>query len=208
MSLVNTTNPTNYILHLPDNGLTEMTQMNVQMYKPPVIEISGVDVPSGPLGKSRNMLPGTTLKYKPITFTFLVDQYFTAWLEMYRWNLAIQNYPSYNNKSFEDVSSADMYLHILNNAKDSTIMIHKFSLPFPSLIYPPTFNHNASTDYPMLMNVEFKYNMFTVLDANGEEIKPRIGIKEAGKIDFEKNKEEFVTKEDVLASFDKPFLQG
>lgn len=208
MSIKNTTNPTNYLLHVPDNGLTESIQMNVQVYKPPVIEISGIDIPSGPTGRSRSMVPSTTFKYKPFTVSVLVDESFQTWLEMYQWALAINDYHRYRNKAFEDVSNVSMFMHILDNHKRNTVLIHEFTSPFPSLIYPPTFNHTASTDYPMIMNVEFKYHTLNILDGQGNVIRPRKSVEDARDDMYNNIKEEYVLKDEILRNNVKPNFKG
>lgn len=181
MSILNTSNPTNFLLFLPDAGLTESIQMNIQVYKPPTIEIPGTNIPSGPFGKSRSHIPGTVFEYKPITMSILVDRDLNVWNDMYRWMLAIQNYKTMINKSFEETSQVSMYVHILDNMKDNTILIHEFVSPFPSLVYAPTFNHTASTQYPLIMNVEFKYHTFNVLDSQGNNVGERLTLQQAEK---------------------------
>lgn len=201
MSIINTTNPTNYLLNIPDNGLTEAIQMNVQVYKPPVIEIPGVDVPSGPFGKSRSHLPATTFKYKPITFSVLVDENLKTWLEAYQWALAIVNYPEYYNRAVEDTSDTSIYMHILDNKKQDTVVIHEFTYPFPSLIYPPTYNHTASTDYPMIMNMEIKYHTFFVRNAQGERISYRTTVENARNDEYNKRKNEHMMKDSPFEDY-------
>lgn len=198
MSIINTTNPTNFMLHIPDNGLTEAIQMNVQIYKPPIIEISGVDIPSGPFGKSRSHVPATTFKYKPISLSILVDKELKTWLEMYQWALAIVNYPEYYNREVEKTSDTSIYMHILDNKKENTVVIHEFTYPFPSLIYPPTYNHTASTDYPMIMNVEMKYHTFFVRDSQGNRLSYRKTVDQARQEEYNSLKDEYFQK-------DKPF---
>lgn len=207
MSILNTTNPTNFMLHIPDNGLTEAMQMNVQVYKPPVIEIPFVDQPSGQFGKSRSMLPGTAFKYKPITLSILVDRDLQTWNEMYTWAKAIVNYPDLQNREFENVSNASMFVHILDNQKTDTVLIHKFVDPFPSLIYPPTYNHTASTDYPMIMSVEFKYNMFHVLDKNGNDIMPRKTIDDARLDMYNMKHDDYHKRDSVMNNGTKPYFK-
>lgn len=201
MSIMNTANPTNYLLFIPDAGLTESIQMNVQVYKPPTIEIPGTNIPSGPFGKSRSHIPGTVFEYKPITMTILVDRDLTVWNDMYRWMLAIQNYKSMINKSFEESSQVSMYVHILDNMKENTVIIHEFTRPFPSLVYAPTFSHTASTQYPLIMNVEFKYHTLNILDSRGNNITERMTLQQA-----EKQNREDVIKDLHKNPIDKPII--
>lgn len=194
MSILNTSSATNYLLDIPDYGLSETIQMQVQSYTPPVIEIPMVKVPSGLHGKSVSMMAGTAFIYKPIRLSILVDENFSSWLEIVQWAMAIENYKKVTNESFDNVSGVNAHVHILDNHKKETVLIHQFTDPFPHLIYPPTFNHSAGSDYPMIMNVEIGYNTLNILDKNGDLIQPRKTIKEARDHEHNTLKEEYINK--------------
>jgi len=180
------------MLVIPDHEMTGTVQMQVQSYVPPTLELPLTKVPSQPFGKSVSMLPGTALIYKPINISILVDRELKSWKEIFQWMLAIENYKSYKNQSFRAVSGLSMYIHVLDNLKENTVAIHEFVEPFPHLLYPPTFNHTAGSDYPMVMNVEFGYNMFNLLDANGHDVMPRMTLDDAREHSYLERRDEYI----------------
>lgn len=199
MSILNTTNPTDYFLEIPDHGLTKTVQLNVQTYTPPTLILPPTDIPSAQFGMSRSYIPSTVLEYRPVTMSILLDKYHYAWQELYQWMMSLVNYDSLSNEYIEKgVSPRSMFVHYLDNHHRDIVMSHEFTHPFPMALSPPTYDHTISMDYPMACEVTFAYHTLRVLDKDGNQLGTRLNVQDAliEQYDKRKNDYEFLQKLD------------
>lgn len=179
MSLNNLSNITNFLLEIPDAGITEAFKLNVQNALIPGVRIPVTETPSGTKGLGRARLPGSTFEFDPLTIRFQVDEDLKSWLELYRWMLSINNYLTLENEGWMDgVLPKFISLHILDNTKSKSVMIIHYHGAWVSDLGEMEYSYTEESDPAITCMATFQYKYFEV-EVNGQIITSRKSIKEA-----------------------------
>ncbi|QQM13894.1 tail completion protein [Acinetobacter phage Morttis] len=172
----NQTNITNFLLDVPDAGITEAFRLNVQTALIPGISIPTINTPLGKKGLGRANRPGTTFEFEPLVCRVLIDEKLDAWTDIYTWMLSLNNYLTHdNNGVLPGVLPDFISLHILSNDKVTPLMTIHYHNAWPQLIGDLEFNYTEEADPAIFANVTFQYSHFTV-EKNGVIIETRKSI--------------------------------
>lgn len=176
MSLFNQTNITNFVLEIPDAGITRAFKLNVATCLLPGLRIPTTDVPLGPQGLARAKLPGSTVEFDPLVVRFLVDSNFNSWIDIYSWMLSLNNYKTLKSNGWQDgVLPKFVTLHILNNTKTETVMSVHYHGAWPSSLSEIDFSFTEEGDPAVTCVASFDYKYFEI-EKNGIIIKSREAI--------------------------------
>ncbi|AZU98612.1 tail completion and sheath stabilizer protein [Acinetobacter phage vB_AbaM_PhT2] len=172
----NQTNITNFLLDVPDAGITDAFRLNVQTALIPGISIPTINTPLGKKGLGRANRPGTTFEFEPLVCRVLIDEKLDAWTDIYTWMLSLNNYLTHdNNGVLPGVLPDFISLHILSNDKVTPLMTIHYHNAWPQLIGDLEFNYTEEADPAIFANVTFQYSHFTV-EKNGVIIETRKSI--------------------------------
>ncbi|ADJ19465.1 gp3 tail completion and sheath stabilizer protein [Acinetobacter phage 133] len=178
MSLKNLTNTTNFVLDVPDAGITEAFTGNVQSALIPGVRIPVTDTPTGTRGLGRAKLPGSTFEFDPLVCRFIIDENLKTWVELYRWMLSINNYLTLENEGWEEgVLPKFITLHILDNTKSNIIMSIHYYGAWISDLGEIEYNYTEESDVSVTCMATFQYKYFEIV-YNGIAVKHRGTIHE------------------------------
>ncbi|AIX12135.1 tail completion and sheath stabilizer protein [Citrobacter phage Moon] len=177
--IFNQTNITNFLVDIPDVGLTKGFTLNAQSANIPGIRIPITDVPSGTMGLGRANLPGSTFEFDPLMIRFLVDEELESWLQMYRWMIGINNYQTGDNFAWRDGSSPEhVSVHILDNSKTRIVLsIHYYGC-WISDLGEVEFNTTEDTDPAITCQAILPYK-YLQIEKDGKIITTRQNMTEA-----------------------------
>lgn len=163
MSINNQTHFSNFVVEIPDVGITESFKLNVQTAMIPGIRIPISELPSGTQGIGRAMIPGSTFEFDPLMIRFLVDENLDSWLQMYRWMLSINNYITGESNGWEEgVLPKFVTLHIMDNTKENVILsIHYFGA-WCSELGEIEYNYTEEGDPAITCTATLPYKYFQV----------------------------------------------
>jgi hypothetical protein len=172
----NQTNITNFALDVPDANITEAFKLNVQTALIPGISIPVTNTSLGPRGVGRANRPGSTFEFEPLVCRVLVDENLDAWLDIYKWMLALNNYMTQESNGWEPgVLPPFITLHILNNDKTKTVMSVHYYNAWPSMMGDLEYSFTDDGDPAINLNVTFHYSHFAI-EKNGVIIETRESI--------------------------------
>lgn len=177
--LQNQSNITNFVLDIPDSGLTKSFQLNCQTATLPGIRIVPIDLPSGPMGKGRAQLAGSSTEFDPITVRFILDENLKSWLEIYKWMLTINNYVGHaSTASYPSAAPEAILLHMLDNEKKDIVLTFILKSAWPSALSEVEYDYSQEGDQVMVCNATFSYKYFEV-EQDGQIIVGRPIINDA-----------------------------
>lgn len=164
MSLFNQTNITNFVLDIPDGGLTEAFVLNVQSFHIPGVRIPITDTVTGPKGQGRSLIPGSTFEHDPIEIRFLVDENLESWLQMYRWMLSLNNYVTQNSEAWQPNGQPEgIILHILDNSKTKIVLSFHFYGAWPTDLSSIEYSFSEEGDPAMICTCQMNFKYFEVI---------------------------------------------
>lgn len=173
----NQTNTTNFVLEVPDAGITKAFKLNIRKALIPGVSIPVTNTPLGEKGLGRANIPGSTFEFDPLMVDVLVDEDLQAWLDIYKWMLSINNYISHDNMGWKkDTLPEFITLHILNNNKDKIVMSIHYYGAWPNVMGDLSYDSTEESDPAMFLNVTFQYKYYAV-EKNGVIISTRESIK-------------------------------
>ena len=178
MSTFNQTNVTNFVLDIPDTGLTKAFKLNVQSALIPGIRTPVATVSAGQYGIARANLPGSTVEFDPLPIKFLVDENLDSWLEMYKWMLTVNNYLTLEHSTKSSGKIPEFItLHILDNSKQNIVISIHYYGAWCSELGEIEYNYTEETDIAMTCTATFNYKYFQV-EKDGIIITDRLSIDE------------------------------
>lgn len=177
MSLYNQINQTNFRMDIPNGKETEAFVLNIQTTTLPGIRIPMTDTPLGKKGLGRAQLPGSTFEHDPLMIRFLVDEYMTSYIQMYRWMLGINNYVSHDNSYWVTKQPEAVMLHVLDNDKKNIIMTYHMYGAWPSDLSELEFQYNEEGDPAITCMAILPFKYFEI-EQDGKIITPRTPIKD------------------------------
>lgn len=145
---------TSFKLEIP--GFEEVNYF-VQTVELPGVTMSGVD---SPYQKFATNVPSNRMEFDPLNCTFLVDEDFTNYEELYGWMLDITR--------TEPVAAAEtgmmknLTLHLTNSNKNSIIAV-KFHRAYPTMLSPLPLESSTTDAVPIVCNAMFRYQAFEII---------------------------------------------
>lgn len=176
--IFNQSNVTNFVVDIPDAGLTSAFTLNAQSAPIPGIRIPQVETVTGPQGLGRGWRAGTTIEYDPLVIRFLVDENLDSWLSMYKWMLTTNNYlTGVNTAQLPGGSPEYITVHILDNSKTKVVLSVHFYKPFVSDLSEIEFNYTDEGDPAMVCTATIPF-VYLQVEKDGKVIETRENIKE------------------------------
>lgn len=177
--IFNQSNITNFVVEIPDAGLTSAFSLNAQSANIPGIRIPQVETVTGPQGLGRAMRAGTTFEHDPLVIRFLVDENLDSWLQMYQWMLTTNNYLTGENTA-QDSGGAPDYItvHILDNNKTKIVLSVNYYKPFISDLSEIEYNYTEEGDPAMVCTATIPF-VFMQVEKDGVIITKRENINSA-----------------------------
>ncbi|ULA52663.1 tail completion protein [Enterobacter phage vB-EclM_KMB20] len=177
--LFNQTNITNFIVDIPDAGLTKAFTLNVQSANIPGIRIPITETPSGQGGLARSQLPGSTFEHDPLVIRFLVDEDLNSWLQMYQWMLSINNYVDFNSQAWKPgFVPPHVSVHMLDNSKKKIVMSFHYYGAWCSDLGEVEFNYTEDTDPAVICTAMFPFK-YLQIEKDGKIIVGKQNIEQA-----------------------------
>lgn len=179
MSQYNQTNSRNFVLDIPDAGLTKAFKLNIQTALIPGVRIPVTETPSGTQGLGRARLPGSTVEFDPLVVRFLVDENLDSWLELYQWMLSINNYLTMENQAWEKGQVPEFItLHILDNNNSDIVMSLHYYGAWCSELGDLEFSYTEEGDNAMNCSATFSYK-YVIIEKDGIIIDTKKSIRES-----------------------------
>lgn len=176
MSTFNQTNATNFVLDIPDAGLTDAFQLNISSALIPGMSIPVTNTALGNKGLGRANIPGSTFEFEPLVVRVLMDEHLQSWVEIYKWMLSINNYITHDNNGWNpNVLPPFITLHILNNDKTKDILTLHYFGAWPQTVGDLEYDFTVDGDPAIYANITFQYKYFAV-ERNGVIIDTRESI--------------------------------
>ena len=143
----NQTNITNFILVIPQDKVTTGFVLNAQNAEIPGINIPITMAPAQTQGLSTGAFPGSGFEFDPLNVTFLLDENMDAWVQMYKWMLATNNYIDRNQSGWMNNDlPRPVSLHILDNTKQNIILTINLYGCWCSALSPVSFDYRTTED--------------------------------------------------------------
>lgn len=174
--LFNQTNTTNFVVDIPDKGLTKSFTLNAQSATIPGIRIPISDVPTGTQGRGRAQLPGTTFEFDPLIIRFLVDEELESWLCMYKWMLSINNYISDTNDNWVNKEDYFITVHILDNSKKKIVLSVHYYGAWCSDLSEIDYSYTEDGDPAIICTATIPYK-YMLVEKDGVIINKRVAEK-------------------------------
>jgi hypothetical protein len=149
---LNLAKATNYRLNIAAIPETQfwLTTANI-----PTISCNEVPIPNPVHGYTYR--PTTTAIWAPMTLTFLVDEDFSNYYELYRWMTEATD-PNVNARTKDDGDiMSDGSLHILSNNKNVSDVVFTFKNLFPTILGELQFNNESSEELVTDVTLMFDY---------------------------------------------------
>lgn len=179
MSQYNQTNSRNFVLDIPDAGLTKAFKLNIQTALIPGVRIPVTETPSGTKGLGRAHIPGSTIEFDPLVLRFLVDENLDSWLELYQWMLSINNYLTSDNQAWQKGQVPEFItLHIMDNTNKNIVMSFHYYGAWCSDLGDIEFSYTEDSDPVIACSATFSYKYF-VVERNGVLIDTKKSIAES-----------------------------
>lgn len=177
--LFNQTNATNFLIDIPDAGLTKAFQLNAQSAIIPGIRIPITETPAGVRGIARAQLPGSTLEHDPLVIRFLVDEDLEAWLQLYQWMLSINNYINFDSSAWKPgYVPPHVSLHILDNSKTKIVLSIHYYGAWCSDLGEIEYQYTEESDPAIVCQATFPYK-YMQIEKNGKIISTRQSIEQS-----------------------------
>lgn len=177
--LFNQTNTTNFIIDIPDAGLTKAFQLNAQSANIPGIRIPITETPAGVRGVGRSQLPGSTFEHDPLVIRFLVDENLESWLELYKWMLSINNYIDYDSMAWKSgFTPPHISVHMLDNSKRNIVMSFHYYGAWCSDLGEVEFSYTEDTDPAVICTAMFPFK-YLQIEKDGKIIVGKQSIEQA-----------------------------
>lgn len=103
-------------------------------------------------------VPSTTQTYSPFTVTFLVNENYDNYMELYNWFQAQAG--KFEDRKPESELMVDATLHILTNNKNASTIKFTFHDLFPTNIGDLAFNNESAE--PILTDASFQFTYMTM----------------------------------------------
>lgn len=160
----------NWRLEIPDASYDNFI-WQVQNVSIPTVDLGITEFVRGPkyakLGNTN--VASTEISYGDLSVTFLLDEDFKTYKEIYKWMLTMNS--PIDNGMFEGKIPKTMLLHILDNNKDKVVATYRFLNPFPKSISEVEMNYIETGDLTVsTCDVTFEVSYFT-LEIDGKEVK-------------------------------------
>lgn len=177
--IFNQTNITNFIVDIPDAGITKAFSLNAQSATIPGIRIPITETPSGTRGVGRSQLPGSTIEHDPLMIRFLVDEDMQSWLSMYQWMLSINNYIDFNSQNWvPGYKPPHVTVHILDNSKTKIVMSVHYYDAWCSDLSEIEFNYTEEGDPAVICTATLPYK-YMQIEKDGKIIVSKQSIEQA-----------------------------
>lgn len=187
--LFNQTNTTNFILEIPDGGLTQAFKFNLQAASVPGVHIPATDVPGTPQGMYRSKIPGSTFEFDAVPIRILVDENLDSWVEAYKWMLACQNYLNRDKSGWKNDGEGfpgAVLMHVLDNDKKEIVMTLRYIGGWCSDLSEIEYNLSEDADPAMVFiaTLQFKY---IEVEHKGKVIDGRSSVNDTRESNYQKN---------------------
>lgn len=179
--IFNQSNVTNFIVDIPDSGLTSSFSLNAQSATIPGFRIPSVETVTGPQGLGRALRAGTTFEHDPLIIRFLVDEEFESWLQMYKWMITTNNYLSGENTAQKSGGAPEFVtVHILDNSKTRIVLSVHYYKPFISDLSEVEFLYTEEGDPAMVCTATIPY-VYMQVEKDGIIVSTRENINDVRK---------------------------
>lgn len=132
---------------------------------------NGITLPSVSVGEARQSTPyadvfraGDKMEYEPLQATFLIDEDFRVWEELYNW-IRGYSYPhsgtEYKNQQKKGIYQ-DFSVLILKNSYESNLSF-RFHDSFPTYLGPVEMTTTKNADDVLQAEVLFRYDTFEIV---------------------------------------------
>lgn len=163
MSTFNQTNITNFVMEVNDASLTQSFKLNIQSAPVGSIRVPPSDVPGSTQGMHRSMLPGSTTEFEPLNVRFLVDEQLESWLDMYKWQLSVNNYVDRDRSGWHsDKNGTTVTFHVLDNDKRNIVMSIHYYGAWCMDLSEIEYSYIEDTDIAMVCTAIIPYKYFEV----------------------------------------------
>lgn len=174
--IFNQANVTNFIVDIPDSGITSAFSLNAQSAVIPGIRIPQVETVTGPQGLGRAYRAGTTFEFDPLTVRFLVDEDLDSWLQIYQWMITTNNYLTGENTAQKSGGAPDyVTVHILDNSKTKIVLSVNYYKPFISDLSEIEFSYTEEGDPQMICTATIPFT-FMQVEKDGKVVTSRKNI--------------------------------
>lgn len=137
---------------IASNWAAQMTQL-------PQFTLNSTTIANGPWMNSS--IPAAQVQFEPITVSFLLDEKWEVYQEMYQWALGEGNY--INGESNEiTVLPRDMLIHILDSKNEKIVLTFRFSEAFPSIFGGVDMDYSDEQATYNKLQITFQYKYFTI----------------------------------------------
>ncbi len=148
----------NYNLAIQHNFKFDVADTNylnhfVQQLTLPSINNSAIEMN---VNSDNVVVPGNTIDWGTLTVTFLIDEDYHVWQEVFDWLTA----QTKGNEHWLDLTRT-IQLHILN-ANKSVLRTFVFEHAFPISMSSITFDSAVSDAQQLTLDVDFRYQFLTV----------------------------------------------
>lgn len=161
----------NFRFDIPDNGATENFQWQVQSVNIPSVSITQAHVTSSPK-LANTLIPGTATEFSDLQVTFLVEEDYASYIQLYRWLLTLQNPDGPTTEDDKNVPRTGL-IHIMDNTQENVLFTFKFDGIYVKMLAEMELNTTQSTDEPLTCTAFFAFIKMSLLDANGNKIAGR-----------------------------------
>lgn len=132
---------------------------SAQMTQLPTFTLNATQYANGPWIQAS--LPAAQVQFEPITITFLLDENWDVYKELYQWALGEGNYITGKSNDVTLIPR-DMLVHILDQKNEKIVLTFRFSQAFPSMFGGVDFDLSDEQATYNKLPVTFQYKWFTL----------------------------------------------
>lgn len=137
-----------------------------QMTQLPQFTLNATPIANGPWMISS--IPAASVQFEPITISFLLDENWQVYEEMYKWALGEGNYIN-GQQNDVTMTPRDMLIHILDNKGEKILLTFRFQKAFPSMFGGVDMDYSDEVATYNKLQITFQYAWFTI-EKNGETL--------------------------------------
>ncbi|URC15333.1 baseplate wedge protein [Paraglaciecola Antarctic GD virus 1] len=160
---------TNFVLDFVDNKLLSVFKAQVQAANIPAVTMMVANIPTTP--KLPTTVAGSALEYDQMNISYLMDENYDAFIQLYRWMISIVNPTGPSTLPSGGGTPSIAILHLLNSNRTDQGIYIKFYDVFPSSLGSIDLAQNVSESERVVGNVTLNFKYFDVY-VNGKVISP------------------------------------
>lgn len=170
----NLTKSSNFRIDIPGAEKSLATfQWQIQTATIPAVSMEVASVTRGSKYSklANNNIAGTGTSYSDLVITFLMDENFLSYAELYQWLLTMNN-PVNHGDNPDGKTSNTLLLHVLDNNKEHIVASFRYINPFPKELGEVSFNYTEAGDVDSVTcDVTFEYAYFEMI-VDGKTLTP------------------------------------